>query len=113
MFTTSDRALLEQSDVVFVDGVACDRRHLWAVSHARRTAAGATACSIACLSYVNHSGLDGRSIAPVLRGLERLGLVIAARDDELRWKLTARGAGVLGDWMPTRARVQSAHERYP
>ena len=113
MLTTSNLAVLEQSDVVFVDGVACDRLHLWAVSRARRTAAGATACSIACLSYVNHSGLDGRSIAPILRGLERLGLVIAARDDELRWRLTARGAGVLGDWVPTRARAQSAHERYP
>ncbi len=101
---TTDLALPEESAVVPVDGVGCDRLHLWAVSRARRTTAGATACSIACLAYVNHSGLDGRSMAPILRGLERLGLVCSERGDgELRWHLTKRGARVLGDWAPARA----------
>jgi hypothetical protein len=105
---TSDLAVVEESAVVSVDGFACDRLHLWAVSHARRTACGATACSIACLAYVNHSGLDGRSIAPILRNLERLGLVWADRDGELRWNLTERGACLLGDWVPPRAGILPA-----
>ena len=93
---------------MFIDGGTCDRLYLWAVSHARRTASGATACSIACLAYVNHSGLDGRSIAPILRGLERQGLVSADRDGELRWNLTERGTRVLGEWLPTRAGTLAA-----
>jgi hypothetical protein len=105
----SDLAVPEESAVVPVDGVSCDRLHLWAVSRARRTTAGATACSIACLAYVNHSGLDGRSMAPILRGLERLGLVCAERDGDLRWHLTTRGARVLGDWAPARAQAVPAH----
>jgi len=107
MKMTSDLAAVEESAVVFVDGVLCDRLYLWAVLHARRTAGGATACSIACLAYVNHSALDGRSIAPILRGLEQLGLVRAHRDGELRWNLTARGARVLAGWVPPRARSLS------
>jgi len=104
---TSDLAVAEESAVVVVDGVVCDRLHLWAVSHARRTAGGATACSIACLAYVNHSALDGRSIAPILRGLEQLGLVWADREGELRWSLTERGARVLADWVPPKDRSLS------
>ena len=86
--------------LVTIGGVSCERLHLWAVAHARQTAAGATACSIACVVYLNHSAHDGRSMTPILRALEKLGLVRADRGPDVRWRLSERGARVLGDWAP-------------